>query len=219
MRRSIIASSFAAILFSLTANATVIYYACVTNTNGDIVIVSQNTSCPTGQTKIHWNQIGPKGPQGPTGATGPQGPQGPQGVQGPQGPQGPPGTAGSGIWYGGSNLGNLTTTPTSIIQPSPQLTVAGSYMFFGNVSIQETTGGYPKVTCVVHVGSTDLLSSITGLDASQQGNLTATGAMTLTGADIPATASLLCSYNNNGTAVVTQASLSIIQVGTLQTGP
>jgi hypothetical protein len=222
MRRSIIASTFAAMLFSLSANATVIYYACVTNSNGDIVIVSQNTSCPTGQTKIHWNQIGPKGPQGPqgpTGATGPQGPQGPQGVQGPQGPQGPPGTAGSGIWYGGSNLGNLTTTPTSIIQPSPQLTVAGSYMFFGNVSIQETNGGFPKVTCFVQVGSTDLLPSITGLPSAQQGNLTATGAVNLTSADIPATASLLCSQNNNGTAFVTQASLSIIQVGTLQTGP
>ena len=50
MRRSIIASTFAAMLFSLTANATVVYYACVTNSNGDIVIVSQNTTCPSGQT-------------------------------------------------------------------------------------------------------------------------------------------------------------------------
>ena len=199
MRRSIIASSFAAMLLSLSANATVIYYACVNNSNGDIVIVSQNTSCQTGQTKIHWNQIGPKGPQGP---------------------QGPPGTAGSGIWYGGSNLGNLTTTPTSIIQPSPQLTQTGSYMFIANVSLQEGPGGgYPKVTCFVQVGSTDLLPSITGLPSAQQGNLTATGAVTLTSADIPATASLLCSQNNNGEASVTQASLSIIQVGTLQTGP
>jgi hypothetical protein len=198
MRRSIIASTFAAILFSLSANATVIYYACVTNSNGDIVIVSQNTSCPTGQTKIHWNQIGPKGPQGP---------------------QGPPGTAGSGIWYGGSNLGNLTTTPTSIIQPSPQITVAGSYMVIANVSLQEILGGYPTVTCFVEVGSTNLLPSITTVQSSTAMNLTTTGAITLTTADVPALVSLLCSYNNNGAVSVPHASLSIIQVGTLQTGP
>jgi hypothetical protein len=94
-------------------------------------------------------------------------------------------------------------------------------MFIANVSLQESSGGYPKVTCVVEVGSTDLLPSITGVDASQQANLTATGAVTLTTADIPATVSLLCSYQVGGGDVVsvTHASLSIIQVGTLQTGP
>jgi hypothetical protein len=54
-------------------------------------------------------------------------------------------------------------------------------------------------------------------------NLTATGAVTLTNANIPATVSLFCSYHvPTGGSIpvsVTQASLSIIQVGTLQTGP
>jgi uncharacterized Zn-binding protein involved in type VI secretion len=128
-------------------------------------------------------------------------------------------TTNTAIWYGGSNLGSLTTTPTSIIQPAPQITQAGSYMFIGNLSVQETSGGYPKVTCVVEVGSTDLLPSITGVEASQQGNVTATGAITLTSNQVPVTASLMCNDNGNGTAEVTQASLSIIPVGTLQTGP
>ena len=128
----------------------------------------------------------------------------------------------SGIWFSGSNLGTLNTTPTSIIQPAPQITQAGSYMLFGNVSVQETTGGFPQVTCFIQVGSTNLLDSNTTVQPPTWMNLTATGAMTLTSAQVPATVSLQCSYQNQGatqTINVTQASLSIISVGTLQTGP
>lgn len=123
----------------------------------------------------------------------------------------------SGVWFGGSNLGNLNTSPAALL--SPQITQAGSYMFLGNVSIQETTGGYPKVTCFVQVGTAALLPSITGVESSQQGNVTVTGAVALTSTEVPTTAALMCGYNGNGTAEVTQASLSIFSVGTLQTGP
>lgn len=179
---------------------------------------SQTCNCPAGPQ----GQTGAQGPQGPTGATGPAGPQGPTGATGPvgpQGPQGPSGTAGSGVWFGGSNLGTLTTTPTSVIQPAPQLSQAGSYMFIANVSFQETTGGYPQVTCFIQAGSTNLLPSNTTIQPPTTMNLTATGAVTLSSADVPATVSLQCSYQIGPETInVTQASLSIIQVGTLQTG-
>jgi Collagen triple helix repeat (20 copies) len=184
---------------------------------------SQTCNCPAGPQGPTGAQ-GPAGPQGLTGATGPVGPQGPTGATGPagpQGPQGPPGTAGSGVWFGGSNLGTLNSTPTSIIQPGPQITQAGSYMLFGNVSLQETTGGYPQITCFIQVGSTNLLEANTTVQPPTWINLTTTGAITLNSTQVPATVTLQCNYVQNGgtlTINVAQASLSIIQVGTLQTG-
>lgn len=97
-----------------------VYYACVTNSTGDIVIVPKTTVCQAGQTRIHWNQTGP-----------------------------------SGIYYSGTNLGTLTTTPTSILQPAPQITDPGSYMLLGNVSIEGSQdGGYEVDTCYLQAGST-----------------------------------------------------------------
>jgi len=139
-----------------------------------------------------------------------------------QQPQSPSTTTNSGIWFSGSNLGTLNTTPTSIIQPAPQITQPGSYMLLGNVSVQETTGGFPQVTCFIQVGSTSLLESNTTIQPPTWMNLTATGAITLTSAQVPATVSLQCSYQDQGTTQtinVTQASISIFSVGSLQTGP
>jgi len=127
-----------------------------------------------------------------------------------------------GVWYGGSSLGSLTTTPTSIIKPAPQLSQPGNYMFIANASLQATPGGYPWASCFIQVGSTNLLSSITTLQPGTASymNLTATGAVILTNEGTPATASLLCSDEAGSQVInVTGASLSIIQVGTLQTGP
>lgn len=92
-------------------------------------------------------------------------------------------------------------------------------MFIGNLSVQETSGGYPEVECYVQVRSTTLLPSITGVDAGQQGNVTATGALKLSSTNVPATASSMRSNaSKNGTAVVTSVSISIFSVGTLQMG-
>jgi hypothetical protein len=127
----------------------------------------------------------------------------------------------SGIWFSGSNLGTLNTTPTPIIQPAPQITQAGSYMFFGNVSIANVTGVQPTATCFIQVGSTNLLQSVAGaLGTLGPANLSATGAATLASSAVPATVSLICSANNDSNLTVTQASISILSVGTLQTnGP
>jgi hypothetical protein len=138
----------------------------------------------------------------------------------PQGTQHSLPATNSGIWYGGSNLGTLTATPKSVIQPAPQLTEPGSYMFVGNVSLQETTGGYPQVSCFIEVGGTNLLPSNTRVPPSTWMNLTTTGAITLTSSQVPATASLQCSHQGGPQTInVTQASLSIFSVGSLQTGP
>lgn len=130
-----------------------------------------------------------------------------------------PAATSSGFWYGGTNSTTLINTATSIVLPAPSITTAGNYMFIGNLSVQETAGGYPKVECYVQVGKTALLTSTTGVEASQQGNVTSTGAVKLTSKQVPATVSLMCSNaNNNGTAVASSASISIFSVGTLQTG-
>jgi hypothetical protein len=160
----------------------------------------------------------PAGPQGPQGSQGVPGLTGATGATGLTGPQGPAGTAGSGVWFGGSNLGTLSTTPASIVQPAPQLTQAGNYMFFGNLSLQSAPGGYSTVTCFIQVESANLPSSITSPQPALADNLTTTGALTLGSIDTPATVSLLCSSTISDQVSVTQASLSIIQVGTLQTG-
>ena len=74
----------------------------------------------------------------------------------------------------------------------------------------------------MEVGSNDFLQSTTsGGGGPNYRNLTVTGAATLTVADVPVTVSILCNYfanNSAGDITVTQAALSIIQVGTLQTG-
>ena len=122
------------------------------------------------------------------------------------------------FYFSGSNLGDLSTTPMSLIQPAPQVTQAGSYMFIGNVSIANITGTQSIATCLVELGSNGLLSSTAGADGTlQPANLTVTGAATLTSA--PTAVSLICSANNDSNLSVTQASLSIFPVGTLQTGP
>ena len=92
-----------------------VYYACV-RLDGDqdaarlLRLVAASESCRGGETKIHWNVVGPQGPVGPAGprgATGPQGaagtpgtagaagPQGAAGPTGPVGPQGPTGATGA----------------------------------------------------------------------------------------------------------------------------
>jgi hypothetical protein len=74
-----------------------IYYACVNNNKGTIVMIASGQQCKTNETMISWNAVGPQGPQGDQGMVGPQGPKGDPGLQGPQGVQGPAGPSGSKI--------------------------------------------------------------------------------------------------------------------------
>src|SRR5688500_3488342 len=73
---------------------TALIHACVSNTSGEIKIVSANATCPNNYRPLDWNIQGPAGQQGPIGPVGPMGPQGLQGERGPQGEQGPQGLPG-----------------------------------------------------------------------------------------------------------------------------
>ncbi len=42
--------------------------------------IATTGSCPTGDSSLTWNKVGPQGPVGPQGSVGPQGPQGPAGL-------------------------------------------------------------------------------------------------------------------------------------------
>lgn len=56
--------------------------------------VPSGQTCPTGYTKLTWNQPGATGPAGPRGATGKKGPAGATGATGPRGALGAAGPAG-----------------------------------------------------------------------------------------------------------------------------
>jgi hypothetical protein len=80
-----------------------VFYACVSDTSEVRTprLVGANEACRPRETKISWNQQGPKGDQGAmgatgaTGATGAQGPAGPQGLKGDKGDPGAQGAQGA----------------------------------------------------------------------------------------------------------------------------
>jgi collagen triple helix repeat protein len=74
---------------ALTASDVI--YACQSNTNGSLRVVSATTACKSGETAIQWNV---QGVQGNTGATGPQGVKGDAGATGPAGATGATGQQG-----------------------------------------------------------------------------------------------------------------------------
>lgn len=131
-----------------------------------------------------------------------------------------PATASSlGIWYGGTNFGTLTSAAASIVQPAPSITRARTTCSSATFQFKRLVVDIPKWSVTFKSENTTLLPSITGVDAGQQGNVTATGAFKLSSTNVPATASLMRSNaNNNGTAVVTSVSISIFSVGTLHMG-
>ena len=225
---AVIASLF--FLGVLTANAaTVTYYGCVTTSTGAIRIVSSTTTCTTTEHKIQWNDPGPQGLAGPKGAPGATGPRGatgatgPQGPAGPQGPQGNPGTA-SGVFSVNNNLSlTITASPATVIQA--QITEPGSYMFFANAYLQDTGGTYDIMNCEIANADSSGLAISSGVAIAQF--LTAyLGPMAVSGAvanvqtsDLPFTANLNCNIagtSSGGTVVAVGATLSAIQVGTLQ---
>jgi hypothetical protein len=119
--------------------ASVTYYGCVSNSTGDIRIVSKTTTCKATEHKINWNEVGPRGPQGNQGNQGPRGPQGQQGPQGPQGPQGsqrPQGPPGISLGYSslaGPNS-DIPLSPSAVVvaQTNP-VGISGTYFISASV--------------------------------------------------------------------------------------
>jgi hypothetical protein len=58
-------------------------HACVIRLTGSMRIVQPAQACRSYESRLVWNETGPRGPVGPAGPAGPQGPQGPQGPPGP----------------------------------------------------------------------------------------------------------------------------------------
>src|ERR1044071_3666090 len=77
-----------------TAASAETIYACKSNPQGTIRIVTAATICSGKETKISWNTEGPAGPAGGAGPAGPFGPAGEVGPPGPAGAAGPAGPAG-----------------------------------------------------------------------------------------------------------------------------
>jgi Collagen triple helix repeat (20 copies) len=67
-------------------------YGCHDTKTGVLRIVASDSLCTAKETRISWNEVGPKGD---IGATGPQGPKGDPGAQGPAGEKGEIGATGS----------------------------------------------------------------------------------------------------------------------------
>jgi collagen triple helix repeat protein len=85
--------------------------------------------CPSGYTRLTWNQKGPAGPQGPqglTGATGQPGSTGAQGPQGEPGPAGPPGPSSFGTAGFNENPVSLRASNTLVtVVNTPAVSQAG----------------------------------------------------------------------------------------------
>jgi hypothetical protein len=88
-----VGAGFAVSAITATGNT---IYACVSNHNGSIRIVSQNTVCNSNESALQWSKNGTTGPTGPAGPTGPTGAEGPTGSSGSQGGAGPTGPTGPG---------------------------------------------------------------------------------------------------------------------------
>ena len=126
-------------------------FACVSNNNGSVRIVAQNTTCQSNEHLVVWNVVGPQGAagpagaQGPAGALGPAGPQGPAGATGAQGQVGPPGPTGPAGPQGAAGLirgvteflcgVSGTLNPGDPLQFISTSHAAGSFIFTGQATI------------------------------------------------------------------------------------
>ncbi|MFZ0805031.1 MAG: hypothetical protein WAN03_02560 [Candidatus Sulfotelmatobacter sp.] len=187
-------------LGAVPAQAATTYYACVTNATGAIRLVSSTATCKATEHKIQWNDPGPRGPAGP---------------------QGPPGTA-SGVFAVNNSLSiTVTDQPTSIMQA--QISQPGSYLFFATANL--VNGDFDIMACsIVNVNSSGTATSSGTTDGQFSGvqylNVAVSAAVaSLQASDIPYTVELSCQIVGNAsgnTIQATGASLSAIQVGTLQ---
>jgi hypothetical protein len=198
-------------------------------------VLRLSTSCSARESKVSWNQRGPRGdrgasgpvgaagqtgatgPAGPTGATGPAGAAGQAGAPGNTGPQGPTGPSDAWDAFGGGT-GPLTTTYQTIATvPLP----AGNYLFWGSAIVVANTAAAHEVYCVVDLrqnGGTaalDLAQAREYVDTdaqSQSLSMNAGGALPSSG-----TATLKCATTDNSMngPSIAAGEVTVSKVGTL----
>src|SRR5437899_10006743 len=82
-------------------------FACVSNNNGSVRIVTQNTACQSNEHLVVWNVVGPQGAAGPAGTCGCAGTRGSPGPSRSHWRAGSSGTSGS-DWACGTSRGGRT---------------------------------------------------------------------------------------------------------------
>jgi hypothetical protein len=102
--------------------------------------IAPTAVCPSGYSRLTWNEKGAAGPQGPQGQTGATGQQGLAGQQGPAGPQGPPG-ASTGTSAFSLTPVTLSTASQTVLQ-APAVTQNGTYYVSADVSIDVAAADY-----------------------------------------------------------------------------
>lgn len=93
--------------------------------------------------------IGPQGLQGPQGPTGAVGPAGPTGPTGPQGAAGANGVGHAWVASGSASLSNSQVTIASVTVP------AGSYLIFGEITLDSASTSSQQGRCKLTVNGTD----------------------------------------------------------------
>ena len=160
--------------------------------------------------------IGPVGPQGPKGDAGPVGPQGlqgdPGGPAGPQGPKGDPGPGSSGFIH--SAMANGSLVPLSAADVGHISLPAGYFVVNASVGFYNPTTHNVMIECAI--GDSGPRRII--LQGYQATTFYDAGVISLTTAVVRASqgpTTLYC-YQVGGDAVLTNGSITAIQVNTLQ---
>ncbi|MFY9837891.1 MAG: hypothetical protein WAK55_15775 [Xanthobacteraceae bacterium] len=114
-----------------------VIHGCYRNSDGNLRVVNDPTSCRHDETALSWNQTGPQGPPGPIGAPG------------PQGPQGVPGTSASSHAYEASNTHELPEDTYLVGLTLPP----GEYVVWSTIDFYEDNNGNANTQCAIWTGS------------------------------------------------------------------
>ena len=218
---------------ALAASTPVTLYACF-NSYGQVAITDVNTCRLAGGGRLVPINVsgaagatGPAGATGATGATGAPGPAGATGLAGPTGADGATGPTGptgpsAGYAFQGAPMVTVTTGSASQVIPE-QPVAAGSYIVTWTASVQNADAPVSPAatTCwVTNAGAQVDSVDVTLGFASVPGSVVQTG-LSGGGALAPAaptTYGLRCSAAV-GSVLVMQASLTLVQVGSLTSVP
>jgi hypothetical protein len=137
----LVSSGISAAAFAI-AHATIpdgngVIHGCYRNSDGNLRVVNDPTSCRHDETALSWSQTGPQGPQGPVGAPG------------PQGPQGVPGTSASSHAYEASNTHELPEDTYLVGLTLPP----GEYVVWSTIDFYEDNNGNANTQCAIWTGS------------------------------------------------------------------
>lgn len=137
----LVSAGISAVAFAI-AHATIpdgngVIHGCYRNSEGNLRVVNDPTSCRHDETALSWSQTGPQGPQGPIGAPG------------PQGPQGVPGTSASSHAYEASNTHELPEDTYLVGLTLPP----GEYVVWSTIDFYEDNNGNANTQCAIWTGS------------------------------------------------------------------